>query len=244
MNLKDLETEARRLAADRRRSLPLLEHETTRDRLSPARMRDLGTHVRSIVAALGRGSAAEVAACELTEANADLVADYLKGRGKKTGVIDSTIGSFRLLRDLAIELGETIVQMPKLARPARNRIYRFDPRLGRHVKLARATFVVNNTPYGLRVADWPESLRREYEDGIWPFFCDPLAERRSKKRPASPGYMKTWVNRAERAFGYLVRERGCAVESLSFRTLMVHTRPKSNPLVRASRRREPAGSIA
>lgn len=216
MKLSELALKSKELYKDKERGLPLLSYPETRDRLTGSRMRDLGTHVGYIKSALGRASADQVDASELSDDTWDRVAAYLVASGKSASIVGSTKGTFTLLRGLAIEEGITIAVRVSSVRPQRNAVYRrIDGEKRRYVKIARAAFVSNNDPYGLRYEDWPPRLKHQFKDGIEPFFIDPHAEKPSSKRPASPAYMRTWLNGMERVFGFLV-VTGTPVEDLCF----------------------------
>lgn len=217
MNLVDLHLKAKALLEDKSHGHLLLEHENTRDRLTRSRLKDLATANRYAAQALVRGGPHEVDAAELTDANLIAIENWLRAQGKKPDTVYNVMSNLRFERDLAIELGGQVWIAPKLARPRRGRVY-VRQQGGGYTKLAKTPYGADNSAYGLRYAEWPPHLAREFEEGILPFFTDPLATKRSSRRPASPKYMKTWLNRAERAFGFLLM-LGVPKEELNFRRL-------------------------
>lgn len=217
MNLAELHEKAKELLADKARGHLLLDHETTRGKLTRSRLKELPTANRYAAQALGRLSPTEVSAAELTEENLGLISAWLTNARKNKGTINNTLSNLRFQRDLAIELGVRIWIAPKLGRPTRGRVY-VNQGDRKYTSLAKTKYQSNNEAYGLRFSDWPDHLKREYEHGILPFFTDPTATRRSSKRPASKKYMRTWLNRAERAFGFLC-SLGVPRDELSFKRL-------------------------
>ncbi|MBM3268694.1 MAG: hypothetical protein FJZ01_13705 [Candidatus Sericytochromatia bacterium] len=206
----------KQILADKMRRLPCSSHPNTRDRITRSRLKDLPTHTKYVVQALGRDNAHDVLATELVEDTARAVETYLAAAGKGEDVIRNTMSSIRLLRDLAIELGEPIpVHVhPALARPGRNRLTEVID--GKRTKIAKSE-LGSYSPYGLHYRDWPDSLKAEFE-GIKSFMMDPLRPKRRRKAVRAK-YMVTWLNRAERAFGYLVGQ-GVPKEELSFKRLI------------------------
>lgn len=217
MNLVELHLKAKRLFEDKARGHLLLEHEETRSRLTRSRLKNLATANRYAAQALARGGPQEVDAAELTEENLLIIENWLQAQGKNHDTVYNALSNLRFERDLAVELGVQVWIAPKLGRPQRGRVY-IRQQGGGYTKLAKTPYIADNSAYGLRYVEWPAHLKREFEEGILPFFTDPLATKRSSRRPASPKYMKTWLNRAERAFGFLIM-LGVPKEELSFRRL-------------------------
>lgn len=215
MNLLDLDVKFRELLKDKLRGHLLLAHEHTRDRITKARKRDLSTHVRYITSALGHAAPVEVEAVQLTEDNAARVKEWLLEQGKGRDVVGNTLTTFKLLRDLAIELGVPITMVPKPERQKRLQIHmkRED---GTYGKAVRAPHVVNNAPYGLRYSDWPQHLKDEWAS-IEAFYTDELADHRNPHILA-PKTVAMRQNLAARAFG-IEAILGVPAEEMSFRRL-------------------------
>lgn len=214
-NLMDFLTCMRAVQEDRSRGLIVPRPSSTRDRITPSRIKEAPTHLRHIAAALQRASITDVSVHELTAENEAHVKQAMKDAGLGIKTIGNTMSTFRLARDMAIEAGVPIAVVPKAVKPKKGRIYRKDPD-GRYRKLARAAYVSNNAPYGFRYAKWPERLKLEWEE-YKRFHTDKFAEHRAVNI-LRDSTLKMRLNRFERMFGIELL-RGVPVDELSFRKL-------------------------
>lgn len=215
MNTIQLFNRAVEILADKERGLMLDKYGKTRARTTRSRIKESPTHLRHIAMGLGRTSPAEVMAFELTDENYQLVKRQLKVAGKGEKVIGNTMSTFVYLRDLAIEEGVPVAVVPKPEKVKKGRVYMKDLD-GNYRKTARAEFVSNNSPYGLRFRDWPPGLKAQWEK-YKRFHTDRFAED-SAVNMLRESTLKMRLNLFERMFGIEVM-RGVPIENLSFRGL-------------------------
>ncbi|MBM3269156.1 MAG: hypothetical protein FJZ01_16065 [Candidatus Sericytochromatia bacterium] len=215
--LPDLQEVAKSINSDWNRGLPCNNHPRTRDKWTDSRLKDLPTHIKYHCQALGREKPEEITSQDLGDEKLMLTRQYLTLQGKGADVVANTIRALVLLRELAAELGDVIYVPSRPKRPER--------------KTSTLTTVINGkrvmkgkTPYGtwkkygFSRRQWSAQLLAEMGD-IENFFTNRLARHRNK-RVVSPAYMEGWKNRAERAFGHLVHEKGVDPATLSFRLLI------------------------